>query len=358
MDTEMDNLIAIEQESLNKIEQITSLSELEQIRIEYLGKSSVLNQQMKILGSLTPEERKNFGGALNQTKQSITQAIDEKRKKLEQQAINIKLNSEKIDVTLPWHSYSVGKIHPLTQVIDEVTAILGTMGFSVHEGPEIEDDFHNFTALNVPQNHPARQMQDSFYLNDQSTLLRTHTSSVQIRSMMQGKPPVRIISPGRVYRCDWDITHTPMFHQVEGLLIDKDINMGHLKGCLMEFLQRFFEIEDLPVRMRPSFFPFTEPSTEVDIGCLRQNGELKIGAGSDWLEILGAGMVHPNVLKNVGIDPEQYQGFAFGMGLERLAMLKYGIADLRNFFDNDIRWLTHYGFSPFDIPSLVGGLSR
>ena len=247
----------------------------------------------------------------------------------------------------------------MTQVIEEITAIFADMGFAVAEGPDIESDEYNFDKLNIPESHPARQMHDTFYLQgngDGKTLLRTHTSPVQIRTMQGGKPPFRFIAPGSTYRCDSDLTHTPMFHQVEGFVIDKGIHMGHLKGCLIEFLKAFFELDEVPVRFRPSFFPFTEPSAEVDIGCKRSKDELKIGAGEDWLEVLGCGMVHANVLKNCGLDPNEWQGFAFGMGVERLAMLKYGIPDLRTFFDSDTRWLSHYGFDTLNIPSLVGGL--
>jgi len=247
-------------------------------------------------------------------------------------------------------------------VMDEMTAIFAQMGFEVAEGPDIEDDFHNFTALNIPAEHPARQMHDTFYFGEKPDgtrhLLRTHTSPVQIRTMLANKPPIRIIAPGRTYRCDSDMTHTPMFHQIEGLVIDKTTHMGHLKGCLMEFVTTFFEVDEVPVRFRPSFFPFTEPSAEVDIGCSREGGELKIGPGKGWLEIGGSGMVHPNVLRACGLDPDEYQGFAFGMGVERMAMLKYGIPDLRTFFDSDMRWLKHYGFVPLDVPTLSGGLTR
>jgi phenylalanyl-tRNA synthetase alpha chain len=254
---------------------------------------------------------------------------------------------------------AMGRIHPISQTIDEIIAIFGEMGFVVAEGPHIEDDFYNFTALNIPPEHPARQEHDTFYLPERADgsrlVLRTHTSPVQVRTMLKQKPPIRIIVPGRTFRCDHDATHSPMFHQVEGLVIDRTTHMGHLKGCLIEFCRAFFDVDDLPVRFRPSYFPFTEPSAEVDIGCSREGGELKIGAGGSWLEILGSGMVHPQVLRNCGIDPDEYQGFAFGMGIERVAMLKYGIPDLRTMYDSDIRWLRHYGFVPLDIPSPVRG---
>ncbi len=324
-----------------------SLDELEKVRVSYLGKSGVISARMKILGKLPPEERKSFGAELNKLKSAVAELIESAKEKLEEEVIAARLDSEKIDITLAPRPEQQGSIHPVSQVIAECTEIFSDMGFAVAEGPEIEDDFHNFTALNIPPNHPARQMQDTFYFpenNGEQLVLRTHTSSVQIRWMQNNPPPHRIIAPGRVYRCDSDITHSPMFHQIEGLYIDKGINMGHLKGCLIGFVREFFKVDDVPVRFRPSFFPFTEPSAEMDIGCSREGGEFKIGAGKDWLEILGCGMVHPNVLRNVGIDPEEWQGFAFGLGIERLAMLKYGIPDLRTFFDSDVRWLKHYGF--------------
>ncbi|MDH3703998.1 MAG: phenylalanine--tRNA ligase subunit alpha, partial [Alphaproteobacteria bacterium] len=275
-------------------------------------------------------------------------------------SLEASLTGEMLDVTLPVRPERQGLLHPISQTVDEVIAILGEMGFTVAEGPDIEDDFHNFTALNIPPEHPARQMHDTFYLPEKPDgsrmVLRTHTSPVQIRTMENTEPPIRVIAPGRTYRCDSDITHTPMFHQVEGLVIDKSVHFGHLKGCLMDFCSAYFEVPDLPLRFRPSFFPFTEPSAEVDIGCSRDGGTLKIGAGDDWLEILGCGMVHPNVLNACGIDSAEYQGFAFGMGIERLAMLKYGIPDLRTFFESDLRWLRHYGFLSLETPSLLRGL--
>ncbi|MDE1932262.1 MAG: phenylalanine--tRNA ligase subunit alpha, partial [Alphaproteobacteria bacterium] len=277
--------------------------------------------------------------------------------------LNARLTQERVDVTLPVDAATAGRIHPVSQTIDEIVAIFGAMGFVVAEGPHIEDDFHNFTALNIPPEHPARQEQDTFYLaataaDGSRKVLRTHTSPVQIRTMLRQKPPIRIIVPGRTFRSDHDATHSPMFHQVEGLIIDRATHMGHLKGCLIDFCRAYFGMADLPVRFRPSYFPFTEPSAEVDIGCSREGGGLKIGAGADWLEILGCGMVHPKVLRNCNIDPDTYQGFAFGMGIERIAMLKYGIPDLRTFYDSDLRWLRHYGFVPLDVPTLAGGLAR
>lgn len=354
-------LTSLQQEALKAIAGTYSLDELEKLRVHYLGKKGTISSQMSQIGKLPPEERKSFGAEVNNAKQAVETALTSRKETLEAEALNAKLANETIDVTLPVRLEAKGSIHPIMQVIEEVTTILAQQGFTVAEGPEVEDDFHNFNALNIPENHPARQMQDTFYLtasdedSDSPLLLRTHTSSVQIREMADGKAPFRIIAPGRVYRSDYDMTHTPMFHQIEGLYIDKNIHMGHLKGCLHQFLRSFFELDDVPLRFRPSFFPFTEPSAEVDIGCKRGDGELKIGGGDDWLEILGCGMVHPNVLKNVGIDPHEYQGFAFGIGIERLAMLKYGMPDLRAFFDSDIRWLEHYSFNPLDIPTASGG---
>ena len=340
-----------------------ALEGLEAIRVEALGKKGEVTGLMKTLGSLSPDERKEAGQRLNQLKDALTEAIDGRKAALEGAALDQRLKTETLDLTLPARPESEGRLHPISQTIDEIVAIFGEMGFQVAEGPDIEDDFKNFTALNIPPDHPARQMHDTFYLPQkageaQAMVLRTHTSPVQIRSMQSGKPPIRVICPGRTYRCDSDMTHTPMFHQVEGLVVDETTHMGHLKGCLIDFVRAYFGIDDLPVRFRNSFFPFTEPSAEVDIGCDRSGGELKLGQGKDWLEILGCGMVHPKVLANCGIDPTRYQGFAFGMGIERIAMLKYGIPDLRTFFDADLRWLKHYGFVPLDVPSMTGGLTR
>ena len=357
----MDTLSPISTAASSDLTTCDSLESLEKFRVHYLGKQGVITAQMKLLGALPDAERKNFGAAINTLKQQVTELIEAKKAALESAAINERLAREKADITLPVRAQPQATLHPISQAIEEITAIFSSMGFTVADGPDIEDDFHNFTALNIPESHPARQMHDTFYLPDhdgKKIVLRTHTSSVQIRTMETTQPPYRIVARGRTYRCDSDMTHAPMFHQFEGLLIDKGITMAHLKWCITEFLRIFFENDDVPVRLRPSFFPFTEPSAEVDIGCSREGGELKIGAGKDWLEVLGCGMVHPSVLKNVGVDPNEYQGFAFGMGIERLAMLKYGIPDLRTFFDSDIRWLHHYGFSAFDIPSLVGGLTR
>lgn len=358
MSTNLKNIIT---EAEQKVAAASSLKEIEDIRVAYLGKSGVVTLAMKDIATLPPEEKKSFGAAVNEAKTNIANVIDAKKETLETAELNAKLASEKIDLTLPIRSQKTGSIHPISQVIDELVEIFGSMGFALKEGPDIETDFNNFTALNFPDNHPAREMHDTFFMKDttpegEKLLLRTHTSSVQVRTMKNGKPPFRAICAGRTYRCDSDVTHSPMFHQLEGFVVDTNINMAHLKGCLVEFLEKFFGVENIPVRFRPSFFPFTEPSAEVDIGCERKNGELKIGAGSGWLEVLGCGMIHPNVLKNCGIDPEQYQGFAFGMGVERLAMLKYGISDLRNFFESDARFLQQYSFKALDIPRLVAGL--
>ena len=335
---------------------------LEKVRVDALGKKGRITVLMKNLGAMESESRKSYGQKVNALKKEISTALETRKRTFEHKALNERLVTEIMDVTLPVRPEYEGSIHPISQTMDEVTAIFGVMGFEVAEGPDVEDDFHNFTALNFPPSHPAREMHDTFFLQaeDRETqhLLRTHTSPVQIRAMMNQKPPIRIIAPGRTYRCDFDMTHTPMFHQVEGLLIDTKSHMGHLKGCLAEFVRTYFSVDNLPVRFRPSFFPFTEPSAEMDIGCSRKDGELKLGDYGDWLEILGCGMVHPNVLKSCGLDPEVHQGFAFGMGIERIAMLKYGISDLRTFFESDLRWLRHYGFSPLDVPSVTGGLNR
>jgi phenylalanyl-tRNA synthetase alpha chain len=361
------DLNGLQKKWLEAVASTGSVEALEQVRVDALGKKGEISGLMKVLGTLAPEQRKDFGARLNVLRDEVAAAIDAKKTGLADAALNAKLARETLDLTLPARPEYEGRIHPITQTIDEIVAIFGEMGFSVAEGPDIEDDFHNFTALNIPADHPARQMQDTFYLpqkeDGSQMVLRTHTSPVQIRTMLKGDLPIRVICPGRTYRVDSDMTHSPMFHQVEGLVIDTHTNMGHLKGCLQDFVRAFFGIDNLPVRFRPSYFPFTEPSAEVDIGCDRSGGELKLGGDKDgnaknWLEILGSGMVHPNVLKNCGIDPSKYQGFAFGMGIERIAMLKYGIPDLRTFYESDLRWLRHYGFVPLDIPTMVGGLTR
>lgn len=357
----MSDMETLQADLLAQVESAADLAQLDAVRVAVLGKKGLITEKMKTLGAMSPDERKAAGQQFNTLKTAVADAIEAKKAKLEEDAINARLAREAVDITLPVRSETQGRVHPLYQTYDEVVAIFGQMGFDVAEGPDIEDDFHNFTALNTPKNHPARQMQDTFYLkgeeNGDKFIVRTQTSAVQIRTMEKQKPPVRVIVPGRTYRCDYDATHAPMFHQVEGLIVDTETNMAHLKGCLIEFVKTFFELDDVPVRFRPSFFPFTEPSAEMDIGCSRKNGELKIGEGDDWLEILGCGMVHPNVLKACNIDPEVYQGFAFGIGLDRLAMLKYAIPDLRTFFESDLRWIKHYGFVPLDIPSTASGLS-
>ena len=355
-----DELEAIKTKFVEASSVAETLSALEQVRIQALGKKGAITQRMKTLGGLDPEARKTAGQDLNRVKDEIAAAIEARKTALEEAELEARLAHESVDVSLPARPAEIGRIHPISQTVDEMVAIFGEMGFSVAEGPHIEDDFHNFTALNIPPEHPARQEHDTFYLpggpDGERKVLRTHTSPVQIRTMQATEPPIRIIVPGRTFRADSDATHSPMFHQVEGLVVDETTHMGHLKGTLVEFCRAIFGVEDLPVRFRPSYFPFTEPSAEVDIGCSRAGGQLKIGAGDDWLEILGCGMVHPKVLENCGIDSTRYQGYAFGMGVERIAMLKYGIADLRTFFESDLRWLRHYGFVPLEAPSLVRGL--
>jgi phenylalanyl-tRNA synthetase alpha chain len=358
----MDDVDTITESFLTQISAAGDTATLEDLRVAALGRKGGMTGLMKTLGQTAPEDRKALGQRYNQAKDKVAAALDSRRSELDQLEMLARLGGETVDVTLPVRPGPAGKIHPISQVMEEITAIFADMGFAVAEGPDIEDDFHNFTALNIPPEHPARQMHDTFYLdqeaNEEKLVMRTHTSPVQIRHMQSTEPPYRIIAPGRTYRSDSDQTHTPMFHQIEGLAIDRDIHMGHLKGCLVDFARTIFGIEDLPFRFRPSHFPFTEPSAEMDIGCSRVNGELHIGGGDDWLEILGCGMVHPKVLKHAGVDPNTWQGFAFGLGIDRIAMLKYGIADLRSFFDGDVRWLRHYGFDPLDVPSLAAGLVR
>ena len=342
-----------------KINTVKTKEELQNIKTEFFGKNGQITSQFKSLGSLEPEKRKEFASNLNKIKDDITNQLEQKILEIETNEINGKLKNEKVDVTLPIRPYRKGKIHPVSQVIDEISSIFSEIGFSVAEGPDVENEYNNFTALNTPEDHPARDMHDTFYLEkNKKLLLRTHTSPVQIRTMLNSKPPFKIIAPGRTYRCDSDQTHAPMFHQLEGLHIDKNINMGHLKGCLDYFIKEFFEVKNVKMRFRPSHFPFTEPSAEVDIGYRIENNKIIIGEGDKWLEILGCGMVHPNVLKNVKIDPKKFQGFAFGIGIDRLAMLKYGINDLRAFFEADYRWLSHFGFDPLDVPTNYRGLSK
>ncbi len=358
----MDELETLRTRLLDAVAAATDPAALEEARVQALGRKGEITARLKDLSSLEGEARKAAGQALNRIKDEVQAAIEAAQRRLAEAEFERRLAHERVDVTLPVQSERAGRIHPLSQSMDEIVAIFGEMGFRVAEGPHIEDDFYNFTALNMPPDHPARQEQDTFYLPEQPDgsrkVLRTHTSPVQIRTMLAEKPPIRIIVPGRTFRIDHDATHSPMFHQVEGLVIDKKTHMGHLKGCLTEFCRAFFDVDDLPLRFRPSYFPFTEPSAEVDIGCKRSGGELKIGNFGEWLEILGSGMVHPKVLANCGIDPDEYQGFAFGMGIERITMLKYGMPDLRAMYETDLRWLKHYGFVPLERPSMIGGLGR
>jgi phenylalanyl-tRNA synthetase alpha chain len=342
-----------------KIKSVKSKEELQILKTEFFGKSGQITNQFKNLGTISVEKRKEFASSLNKLKDSLTNQLENKFLGLETLEINEKLKDQKIDVTLPVRPFQTGKIHPVSQVIGEISSIFSEIGFSIAEGPDVETEYNNFTALNTPEDHPARDMHDTFYLEEnKKILLRTHTSPVQIRTMLNDKPPFKIIVAGRTYRCDSDQTHAPMFHQLEGLHIDKNITMSHLKGCLDYFIKEFFEVKNVKMRFRPSHFPFTEPSAEVDIGYKIENGRIVIGEGDKWLEILGCGMVHPNVLKNVKVDPDKYQGFAFGMGIDRLAMLKYGINDLRAFFESDFRWLSHFGFDPLDVPTNYRGLSK
>ena len=357
----MENLDQLKDDLLSQVD-AADLAALEDLRVSALGKSGTITEMVKGIGQLPPEDRRDAGQQLNVLKNAVADAIDARKDVLEAEALDASLATDRIDVTLPQRPEGAGRIHPISQTIDEMVAIFCEMGFTVAEGPHIESDFNNFTALNIPPEHPARQDHDTFYLppddDGERKVLRTHTSPVQIRTMVNEKPPIRIVVPGRTFRADHDATHSPMFHQIEGLVIDEATHMGHLKGCLIEFCRAFFDIDDLPVRFRPSYFPFTEPSAEVDIGCSREGGGLTIGAGADWLEILGCGMVNPHVLENCGIDSTKYQGFAFGLGIERAAMLKYGIPDLRTFYESDIRWLKHYGFVPLDVPNVAEGLVR
>ena len=355
----MSDLKNIHKEYISKLNETLNEEQVNQIKSELFGKNGLISSQFKKLGSLDENQRKQFASELNKIKDELQNIITNSLKDIELKKINEKLENEKVDITLPERPITRGKIHPVSQTIDEISSIFSEIGFSVEEGPDIENEYNNFSALNTPDHHPARDMHDTFYLDEKKEiLLRTHTSPVQIRTMIKDKPPFKIIAPGRTYRSDSDQTHAPMFHQVEGLHIDKDVNMGHLKGCLNYFIKEFFEVDKIKMRFRPSHFPFTEPSAEVDIGYEIKDGKIVIGEGDQWLEILGCGMVHPNVLKNVKVDPEKFQGFAFGIGIDRLAMLKYGINDLRAFFECDYRWLNHFGFDPLDVPSNYRGLSR
>jgi phenylalanyl-tRNA synthetase alpha chain len=357
------DLQSLETDLLAAIAASADEAALEAVRVGALGKKGSVSALLATLGKMAPDERKTAGAAINAVKDRVSEALNQRRDLLKEEALNARLASETMDVTQPVRENPAegGRVHPLSQVYDELTAIFADMGFAIAEGPDIETDDLNFTKLNFPEGHPAREMHDTFFFNPKANgermLLRTHTSPVQVRTMLSQKPPIRVICPGRTYRCDSDQTHTPMFHQVEGLVIDKGSHIGHLKWILEEFCKAFFEVDQVKMRMRPSFFPFTEPSMEVDIQCNRQGGEIRFGEGEDWLEILGCGMVHPNVIRNCGLDPDVYQGFAWGMGIDRIAMLKYGINDLRQFFEADVRWLSHYGFRPLDLPTLAGGLS-
>jgi len=349
---------------LSLISEARDEATLEDLRVQAVGKKGEVSLKMRELGKMSPEERKAAGPRLNALRDEINAALAARKAALADAALDERLRAEWLDVTLPARPRRQGSVHPVSQVTEEVTAIFADMGFSVAEGPQIESDWHNFDALNIPGHHPARAEMDTFYMHRAEgdsrppDVLRTHTSPVQIRSMEMAGAPLRVICPGRVYRADYDQTHTPMFHQVEGLAIDRDISMANLKWCLEEFVKAFFEVDDVELRFRASHFPFTEPSAEVDIRCSWQGGTLKVGEGDDWLEILGSGMVHPKVLMAGNIDPAAWQGFAFGLGIDRIAMLKYGIPDLRAFFDSDLRWLRHYGFAALDVPTLHGGLSR
>lgn len=360
----MTDIVILEQSLLADVAAASDEATIEAVRVAALGKKGSVSELLKTLGAMSPDERQVKGPAINGLKNRITDALTARKTELKDAAIDARLASEKLDVTLPVRQSPAerGRIHPISQVIDEITAIFADMGFSIAEGPDIETDYYNFTALNFPEGHPAREMHDTFFLKStegsQPKLLRTHTSPVQIRTMEAQKPPIRIVIPGKTYRMDSDATHTPMFHQVEGLVVDKTANVANMRWVLEEFCKAYFEVPQVKMRFRPSFFPFTEPSLEVDIQCDRSRpGEVRFGEGNDWMEILGCGMVHPNVLRAGGLDPDEYQGFAWGMGIDRIAMLKYGMPDLRAFFDADVRWLEHYGFRPLDMPTLFGGLS-
>ncbi|GIU67739.1 phenylalanine--tRNA ligase subunit alpha [Candidatus Phycosocius spiralis] len=357
----MTDIAALTRELFAQLDAACDEAAVEQVRLNALGKKGSVSELLKGMGAMSPKERQTFGPLIHGLKQSISDAIAAKKDLLAEATLNARLLAERVDVTLPSRPEQRGRIHPIMQVFEEVQTIFADMGFSIAEGPDVEDDFHNFTALNFPPKHPARDMHDTFFFEEKEDgsrmLLRTHTSPVQVRTMLSEKPPIRIVAPGRTYRCDSDQTHTPMFHQIEGLVIENGVHMGHLKGVLMEFIRAFFELDDIDVRLRPHHFPFTEPSAEMDVRCDRSGGALKIGTGADWLEILGCGMVHPNVLRACGMDPDVHQGFAFGMGIDRLAMLKYGIPDLRDMFTSDVRWLKHYGFEPMVQPNLATGLS-
>jgi phenylalanyl-tRNA synthetase alpha chain len=359
----MSDLVALQHQTLAAIGAASDEAALEAVRVAALGKKGSISALLATLGKLTPDERRTHGAAINALKDQVTEALAARRAILKAAALEAQLKREAEDVTLPVRLPGVetGRIHPLSQVMDEIVAIFADMGFAVAEGPDIESDDFNFTKLNFPPGHPARDMHDTFFLepdaDGERKVLRTHTSPVQVRTMLSQKPPIRVICPGRTYRTDFDQTHTPMFHQVEGLVVDESATLANLKWVLEEFCKAFFEVPRVGMRFRPSYFPFTSPSMEVDIQCRRSGGDIRFGEGEDWLEILGCGMVHQNVLTNCGIDPDVHQGFAWGMGVDRVAMLKYGLPDLRDFFDADLRWINHYGFKPLEVPTLAGGLS-
>src|SRR5246500_1633319 len=358
------DLASLEQTILGQIAAAGDEATLEAVRVSALGKKGSISALLSTLGKMSPEERKTQGAAINLAKDRVTEAFSQRREVLKSAALDARLANEAIDVTLPVREppLEAGRIHPLSQVMDELTTIFADMGFAIAEGPDIETDDYNFTRLNFPVGHPAREMHDTFFFNPKEDgsrlLLRTHTLPVQVRTMLSKTPPIRVICPGRTYRIDSDATHTPQFHQVEGLVIDKGSHLGHLKWILHEFCKAFFEVDHINMRFRPSFFPFSEPSLEVDIQCRRDKGEIRFGEGEDWLEILGCGMVHPNVLRACGIDPDVYQGFAWGMGIDRIAMLKYGMSDLRQLFDSDVRWLSHFGFLALLVATLGRGVNK
>jgi phenylalanyl-tRNA synthetase alpha chain len=358
----MSDINSLERQILDAVRGAADEAALEAVRVSALGKKGSISELLKTLGAMSPDERREKGPAFNTLRDRVTDAIAARKVALANEALNARLSFERVDVTLPARPEAQGTIHPVAQVLDEITAIFADLGFAIAEGPDVEFDDYNFTKLNIPPDHPARQMHDTFYLAPQEDgsrhVLRTHTSPVQVRTMLKQKPPIRVVAPGRTYRCDSDATHTPMFHQLEALVIDEDTNLGHLKWVVEQFCAAFFEVDSISLRARPSFFPFTEPSVEWDINCDRSGGQIKFGVGNDWLELGGSGMVHPRVLEMCGIDPERYQGFAFGFGLDRMAMLKYGAPDLRPFFESDLRWLRHFGFAALDLPTLDGGLSR
>ena len=359
----MSDIETLETGILAQVDTAADEAALEQVRVSALGKKGSVSEQMKTLGKMSPEERQVMAPALNGLKTRIVDAITIRRDVVKRADVEAHLAKEKVDVTLPVRPNPVetGRIHPISQVMDEITTIFSDMGFTVAEGPDIETDYYNFTALNFPEGHPAREMHDTFFFNPDENgerrVLRTHTSPVQIRTMETQESPIRIVIPGKTYRQDSDATHSAMFHQLEGLVVDKKANIANLKWTLQEFCKAFFEVDSIDMRFRPSFFPFTEPSLEIDLQCDRSGSEVKLGEGTDWMEILGSGMVHPNVLRAGGLDPDVYQGFAWGIGIDRIAMLKYGMPDLRPFFEADQRWINHYGFRPLDMPTLFGGLS-